>query len=409
LAACDRLGVAIVPRGGGTGLAGGAVPIHGEVIVSLERLRRVREVCPERWQMTVEAGVTTEHVKRLAAENGLYFPPDPGAAEQSHIGGNVATNAGGPHAFKYGPTGEWVLGLEVVLASGCVVELGGSLRKDVAGLRLADLLVGSEGTLGLITAVTLRLLPAREASLPIVGFFASDAAACHAVSSAVAYGTEPAALEFIDRAVMAEVGAAYPGRVPAGMAAVLADFDGSRPAAIAARAEFSALLEEASAVALDEPAGAVLWRWRDGISPVVSTIRGGKVSEDVAVPVDRLAEAVDRIRQIGSQHALPTYVWGHAGNGNLHPNFLVDPRASEEIVVAESAAACVFSLALELGGSISGEHGVGWLKRTQIDRQLSPEQREAQWAIKRALDPQGLLNPGKKLGDDPQRTSWLAA
>jgi glycolate oxidase subunit GlcD len=409
LAACGRLGVSIVPRGGGTGLAGGAVPVHGEVVVSLERLRRVREISPERWQMTVEAGVTTEHVKRLAAENGLYFPPDPGAGEQSHIGGNVATNAGGPHALKYGPTGDWVLGLEVVLASGEILQVGSGLRKDVTGLRLADLLIGSEGTLGLITAVTLRLLPAREASLPLVGFFASNEAACHAVSSAIAYGNEPAALEFIDLATMSEVGSAYPSRAPARVAAVLADFDGSHAEAAAARNEFSAVLEEASATALDEPVPALLWRWRDGISTAVSTIRGGKVSEDIAVPVDRLAEAVNRIHHIGSERELATYVWGHAGDGNLHPSFLVDPQEPEDIAAAEAAAVAVFALALELGGSASGEHGIGWLKRAQVERQLSLGQRQAQWAIKRALDPQELLNPGKKLGDDPQRTSRLAA
>ena len=249
---CYSHGVPIVPRGGGTGYAGGAVPLDGGVVISLERLDRVRSFDPLLWRIEVDAGVRTAELRRIAREGGLLFPPDPGAAEQSQIGGNVATNAGGPHAFKYGVTGAWVTGLEVVVPPGEVVQLGGALRKDVAGYDLKHLLVGSEGTLGVITAAWLRLTPAPEAAWPVIGFFDGVRGGVGAIERVVGSGLAAAALEYIDSETMRYAGASFPGEVPGGAFAVLAEADGSTDDAARIRADLLEVFGE-DALALYAP------------------------------------------------------------------------------------------------------------------------------------------------------------
>jgi glycolate oxidase subunit GlcD len=397
---CYEREVAIVPRGGGTGFAGGAVPIGGGVVVALERLARVRSFDPLLWRIQVEAGVRTADLRRIARESGLFFPPDPGAGEQSQIGGNIATNAGGPHAFKYGVTGTWVLGLEAVVAPGELISIGGAIRKDVAGYDLKSLLIGSEGTLGLITAAWLRLLPAPEAFLPVVAFYASTDGGCDAVERVVGSGLRVAALEYLDAGALAAAGAAFPGGVPNGAAfLVLAEADGSLFEAEALRSEVvEALADGALAVqSPDQEAIADLWRWRDGVSFAVRARLGGKVSEDVVVPLDRLREIVAGTVELGRRHGVEACSWGHAGDGNVHSSFLVSPDDAEGLARAEAAADDLFGLAISLGGSISGEHGTGWVKRGKLERQWSPRALELHRAVKRAWDPKGLLNPGKKV------------
>jgi glycolate oxidase subunit GlcD len=392
---CYERGVAVVPRGGGTGYAGGAVPFGG-VVVALERLTRVRSFEPLLWRIEVEAGLRTAEVRRLARESGLVFPPDPGAAEQSQIGGNVATNAGGPHAFKYGVTGAWVTGLEAVMAPGELLRLGGAVRKDVAGYDLKSLLVGSEGTLGIVTAASLRLLPAPEAAIPVVAFHADARAGCAALERVLGSGLLPAALEYLDAGTLRVAAPSYPGTVPAAAGfMVVAEADGSaEETARLAEALVEALADEALAVeVVRDPAP--LWRWREGVSLAVAARRGGKAGEDVVVPLDRLAEAVEATVEIGRRHGLEALSWGHAGDGNVHSNFLVADAA--ELARVEPAAAELFELALRLGGSISGEHGIGVTKRgLPLARALGPRGLELHRAIKAAFDPKGLLNPGKK-------------
>jgi len=398
---CYEHDVPIVPRGGGTGFAGGAVPLDGGVVLSLERLTRLRSFDPLLWRMNVEAGVRTAEVRRIARESGLLFPPDPGAAEQSQIGGNIATNAGGPHAFKYGTTGAWVTGLEAVVPPGELVAVGGPIRKDVAGYDLKDLLIGSEGTLGIVTAAWLKLLPAPEATLPVAAFYGGTAEGCAAIERIFGNGLRVAAIEFLDGPTLELVGAAFPGGVPAGAGfLVLSEADGTAIEAARLRDELKdALGEGALAIHSPDEPGAVaeLWRWRDGISFAVNTQRGGKLSEDIVVPLDRLAEAIEETLSIGARHGLAACSWGHAGDGNLHSTFLVSPEDENEIGRAEQAAEELFALAVRLGGSISGEHGVGWEKRGQLARQWSPRALELHAEIKHAFDPKGLLNPGKKL------------
>lgn len=402
---CYEHDVPVIPRGGGTGFAGGAVPLEGGVVVSLERLRGVRQLDPGLWRTSVEAGVSTADVRRRARESGLLFPPDPGAAEQSQIGGNIATNAGGPHAFKYGVTGAWVTGLEVALAPGELVTIGGPLRKDVAGYDLRSLLVGSEGTLGIITAAWLKLIPAPETSLPVVAFYTSAPDGCAAMEAVLANGLVPSALEYLDEATLAATSGAFPASVPGEARFMLiAEADGTSDEAARVRAELVEVLgERAASVHSPTDQGEVgqLWRWRDGASLAVTAYRGGKVSEDIVVPVDRLCEAIDGTLQIGQRHRLPACSWGHAGDGNLHSTFMVDPSNEAELGRAEAAAAELFSLAAQLGGSVSGEHGIGWVKRGTLERQWDPAALSMHEAVKRAFDPKGLLNPGKKLARVP--------
>jgi glycolate oxidase subunit GlcD len=396
---CYAHGVPIVPRGGGTGYAGGAVPLDGGVVISLERLDRVRSFDPLLWRIEVDAGVRTAELRRVAREGGLLFPPDPGAAEQSQIGGNVATNAGGPHAFKYGVTGAWVTGLEVVVPPGEVVQLGGALRKDVAGYDLKHLLVGSEGTLGVITAAWLRLTPAPEAAWPVIGFFDGVRGGVGAIERVVGSGLTAAALEYIDSETMRYAGASFPGEVPGGAFAVLAEADGSTDEAARIRADLLDVFGE-DALALYAPESpqeiAALWRWRDGLALVVDAQRGGKASEDIAVPLDRLGEAIEASLEVGRSFGIPACSWGHAGDGNLHTTFLLAGDDDRELELAPKLSEALFELALRLGGTISGEHGVGFVKRNWLAKQLGPRAFELHVAVKRAFDPQNLLNPGKK-------------
>ncbi len=390
----------IVPRGGGTGFSGGAVPVAGGIVVALERLTAIRAFDPLLWRIEAEAGVRTATVRRLARENGLTFPPDPGAAEQSQIGGNIATNAGGPHAFKYGVTGTWVTGLEAVVAPGEIVHVGGPIRKDVAGYDLKSLLIGSEGTLGIITAAWLRLLPAPETALPVVALYPGPRPGAEAIERVLGSGILPAALEFVDEGALAAAEPAFPGALPDHDAfMVIAEADGSEPEAHRIRDQLEQALGEAAfAVYAPTDRGEVerLWRWRDGISFAVTAQRGGKVSEDIVVPLDRLAEAIEETVAIGRRHDLPACSWGHAGDGNLHSTFLVSPADEPALERAGRAAADLFDLAVRLGGSVSGEHGTGWVKRGALARQWPEPALELHDAIKRALDPKGLLNPGKK-------------
>jgi glycolate oxidase subunit GlcD len=393
---CYEHDVPIVPRGGGTGYAGGAVPLDGGVVLSTARLSTVRSLDPGLWRMEAEAGVTTATVARRARESGLFFPPDPGAAEQSCLGGNIATNAGGPHTFKYGVTGTWVTGLEAVVAPGELVRVGGPVRKDVAGYDLRSLLVGSEGTLGIVTAAWLRLIPAPEAALPVVGAFADARGGAAALEAVLASGVVPAAIEFLDGATFAAARGSYPGGIPPGFLLV-AEADGTVEEARRGRNELAAALREAGALAVDEPDPEPFWRWRAGVSHAVTAQRGGKLSEDVAVPVDRLADVVEGTLEIGARHGLDACSWGHAGDGNVHATFLLDPGDAAQLDRARAAAEELFALAIALGGTVSGEHGVGLLKNGFLSRQWDASAVRLHRAIKDALDPKGLLNPGKKV------------
>lgn len=401
LAWCYEKGVPVTVRGGGTGLAGGAVP-DGGVVLSLERLDRVRSIDPELWRMEVEAGVRTATIHRLALENGLLFPPDPGASEQSTIGGNIATNAGGPHAFRYGVTGSWVTGIEAVVPPGEILVSGGPLRKNVAGLDLTDLMIGSEGTLGIVTSAWLRLVPAPAERGVVVGFYPDSNSGCDAIGLIMGSGIEPAALEFLDRGTLESSIGSFPATAPnAAGFAVIAETDGTATEVDRVAAELEEAMTEGALTApvriTDHVAIRDFWAWRDGVSIAVTAQRGGKISEDVVVPLESLAEAIEETVAIGERHGLPGCSWGHAGDGNLHSSFLVDLSDEEQMSRGNEAAAEIFEMAIRLGGSISGEHGIGSLKTAHVEEALGPVAVRLQAEIKRVFDPKLLLNPGKKI------------
>ncbi len=392
---CYSHDVPITPRGGGSGWAGGAVPLGSGIVLGLERLSAVRSFEPLQWRIEVEAGVTTATVHRLALENGLYFPPDPGAPEQSLIGGNVATNAGGPHCFKYGVTGAWVTGVEAVIAPGELIRVGGAARKDVAGYDLAALLTGSEGTLGVITSVSLRLIPTPEPSLPLAAFYPSVASGCEAIERVMAAGPVAAAIEYLDRATLAITGGGFPGELPAGAEFLLiVDCDSGQ----ADRDELLRALAEGALcapLAPDDPRA--LWRWREALGTSVSSEHGSKISDDIAVPLDRLADAIEQTIEIGERHGVAACSFGHAGDGNLHSTFMLDPDDELAVRRAMAAGDDLLAMAIELGGTISGEHGIGLAKNGWLHKQWGGPASRAHEAIKQALDPKNLMNPGKKL------------
>ena len=397
---CYENDVPLTARGGGTGLAGGAIPVQGGVVIGFERLNKVRQFDPLLWRIHVEAGVTTGDIQRLARENGLRFPPDPGAAEISQIGGNIACNAGGPHAFKYGVTGHWVTGIEAVIPPGEVVTFGGPIRKDVAGYDLKSLLVGSEGTLGLVTAAWLRLVPAPELELPVIGLYRDAEAGISAIERVLASGVVPAAVEYLDGGTLSYSGEAYPFDLPAEAAfMVITEADGAEAEARRVASELRDALAE-DAVTVHAPTApsdvADLWRWRGGAAFAILAQRGGAYSEDIAVPLDRLRDVARETLEIGARHDIPALSFGHAGDGNIHSTFLFSPEDLVEEQRADDACHELFELALRLGGTVTGEHGIGWLKRGQLEHQLGPAGYDLHVRLKQAFDPKNLLNPGKK-------------
>lgn len=399
LAWCYGHDVPLVPRGGGTGYAGGAVPFGG-VVCSLERLKAVRELEPLLWRVSLEAGVTTWELQRLARSNGLMFAPDPGAGEQSQIGGNISTNAGGPHAFKYGVVGQWVTGLEVVIPPGEVLPLGGAVRKDVAGYDLKSLVVGSEGTLGIVTAATLRLLPAPERVLPIAAFYSGVGEGCAAIETVIGTGLQVAALEYMEGTALGVNSVTFPVAAPEGAGfLVIAEADGAADEAERLRDELLEVLGE-KALAVHGPHVQAeidaLWRWRDGVR-AVTAVQGQEISTDVAVPVERLAESIEISLEVGARHGIEVCSWGHAGDGNLHTTYLYTLDGPGTGNAAHAAVDEFYEHVLAVGGTLAAEHGVGALKLAHLSEQFTPRRLELQEQIKRAFDPKGLLNPGKKL------------
>jgi glycolate oxidase subunit GlcD len=392
--------VPIVPRGAGTGYAAGASPSRGGVILSLARLNRVLGVETEALRLHAQAGAITAGIHAHAAASGLYYPPDPGSSSTCTIGGNVACNAAGPHTLRYGVTADFVAGVTAVLSDGRIVRLGEGGDTSASGL--LSLMVGSEGTLGVITEVLLRLVPAPKARSTLAAMFTSMDRAAAAVAEITAAGIVPAALEFLDAAALAAVRRAGGGDVGGDAAALLiVELEGD-PAAVGADTDAaSGAITRAGASQLQratEPGQAQrLWAARKAVSAAVAKVQIGKVNEDVVVPRDRVAELVAHTRTLGTKHQLQVVNFGHLGDGNVHATFLIDPRVAGERARADAAAGELFETVLSMGGSLSGEHGVGAAKLEYVERQLGPGTVELMRRIKGALDPHGVLNPGKKV------------
>ena len=385
--------IPVVPRGAGTGLSGGASAVDGAITLSTERMRTIT-IDPTAMVAVVQPGLLNAEVKTAAREHRLWYPPDPSSFEICSIGGNLATNAGGLCCVKYGVTTDYVLGLEVVLADGRAVRLGGRTIKDVAGYDLKRLFVGSEGTLGIITEATLRLRPLPPPSTTIIGTFADVVTAGEAVI-AVMSGVRPAALELMDAAAVAAVEAVRPmGLDPAIGAPLLAQVDGAPDEAATVVACFEAAGASYVAVSNNPEEGELLMGARRMAIPCVERL-GTVLIEDISVPIPRIPELVAAVVAIAERHATAIPVIGHAGDGNLHPLVTFDATDPEATARAEAAFGDVMDVALALGGTVTGEHGVGTLKARHLARQLGPDVMEITRAVKAALDPHGILNPGK--------------
>ncbi|WP_068255101.1 FAD-linked oxidase C-terminal domain-containing protein [Janibacter corallicola] len=402
--------VPVVPQGARTGLSGGANAVPGCLLLSVERMDRVLTIDPAERTVTVEPGIINADLKSAVAEHGLSYPPDPGSVAISSIGGNVATNAGGLCCVRYGVTRDYVRRLRVVLADGTLTTLGTTTAKGVAGLDLCGLLVGSEGTLGVVVEVTLRLVPALPEAVTAVATFPDIRAAASTVADLMASGAQPSLVESMDRAtlqILAEVGYGDVGADAGAMLLVQSDGGGSLAAA---QAEVEALGEFARAhgaldVAVsDDPAdSADLVQMRRMAQPSFETWAqshgGGQLLDDVCLPRTRLPEFYDRLEDVREESGLTIAVAAHAGDGNTHPSVFFDSSDPGSVARAELAFDRIMEIGLELGGTITGEHGVGHLKRRWLARELDEGNRQVHRAVKAALDPLGILNPGKMLQD----------
>ena len=395
LRVANRLGVGVVTRGAGTGLSGGSVAVDGCITLSTERMRRI-EIDPAAMLAVVQPGALNVEVKEDAAAHDLWYPPDPSSFEICSIGGNLATNAGGLCCVKYGVTTDYVLGLEVVLADGTVARLGGRTIKDVAGLDLKRLFVGSEGTLGVITEATLRLRPRPPAPATVVATFADPVHAGRAVRAVMAE-LRPSALELMDRAAVAAVEAARPMGLDTSVGALLlgqSDAGDDTAARIAAHAEAAGATYVA--VTDDPDEGELLMAARRMAIPCVERL-GSVLIEDVGVPIPKIPDLLAAVADVAARFDTAIPVIGHAGDGNFHPLVTFDPGDDDATARAEHAFNAVMDAALQLGGTITGEHGVGSLKVGHLAAQLGPEVLELSQRVKSALDPQRILNPGKWL------------
>jgi len=390
----------VVPQGARTGLAGAANAVDGCIVVCLERMDRILRLDPAEQLAVVQPGVVNATLQEAAGEHGLFFPPDPSSFRESTIGGNVATGAGGMRCLKYGVTREAVRGLEVVLADGEVLRTGTSTAKGVAGYDLTRLFVGSEGTLGVVTEATLTLRPLPEPALTLAAVFPSTHAAMAAVATIMASGQPPSLLEFLDRETVRAVQAYRDLGLPTDTGALLVAQSDRGPHAPEDLEAMAAVCREAGAldlaVASDATESELLLEARRLVHWGVDAL-GSTLVEDVCVPRARLVDLVDGLARIGEEQGVLITCAGHAGDGNMHPTVVFERGDADVERRAYAAFGAVMELGLSLGGTITGEHGVGVLKREWLERELSPTALRVQRAIKHTLDPLGVLNPGKVL------------
>lgn len=399
-------GVPVVARGAATGLAGGSVPPAGAIVLNLSRMRRLVEIDPADGVVVVEPGVVTADLHAAVEAHGLFYPPDPASLRQCTIGGNLACNAGGPRCLKYGVTRDYVRGLTVVLADGTAIEVGGRTLKSSTGYALPQLFVGSEGTLGVITEATLRVIPLPRGRGAALAFFPAIEAAIDTVTEMFVAGVEPSSLELFDRETLNLVedrlGVGFPRDVEA---ALLIETDaleegGARAALQVATDTTRRHGAVEVRVAESEAEADLLWQARRSVSGALGRIAPRKLGEDIVVPRSRIPEMVRAVRAIAEDVGLRIPLFGHAGDGNLHPNILFHRETEEELRKVQAAAVAIFEKAIELGGALSGEHGVGTLKREFLARNLGAPAVDTMRRIKAALDPENVLNPGKVLPSD---------
>ncbi|MCR4301401.1 MAG: FAD-binding protein [Sulfuricaulis sp.] len=397
---CNQDNVPLVARGRGTGTTGSAIPVRGGLVLSLERMDRIVGMDAANRVMRVEPGTINQAIQDEAAKHGYFWPPDPTSAGYCTVGGNIALNAAGPRALKYGTTRENVLGLVAVTGKGDEIHTGTYTTKGVVGYDLTRLIIGSEGTLAIVTEATLRLTPLPESRRTLQAVYASVRTAATAVARIMSQPITPCALEFVDAAAIEMIRNYSKATLPKGAGALLmVELDGSEAAmdaavesvSIAARGD--GLLNLAAARTREE--AAELWATRKALSPALRNIAPNKLNEDVVVPVSRIPELIEGLENLSREYRIPIVNFGHAGNGNIHVNLLYDTQNPEQEKNARPCLSRVFDLVLALGGTLSGEHGIGVEKRDYINRAIDPVTLELMRAIKRQFDPKGLLNPDK--------------
>ncbi len=399
---CASHRVPVVPRGGGTGYTGGSVPMHGGVVLSLERMNRILELDEENLVVVVEPNVVTGTIQDAVEKVGLFYPPDPASLRISVIGGNVAECAGGPRAFKYGTTKQYVLGLQAVLPNGDIIETGGKVVKNVVGYDLTHLLVGSEGTLAVITRIILRLVPKPPVQSTLRATFRTIDEAVQAVSNVIKMRVVPAAVELIDGDSLEAVAKYLDGRslAPEGTGALLLlEVDGLAEAVAEEATRCEQACRDAGATGIlrarDEAERQEIWRVRRELSDALKVITPIKFNHDVVVPKGRIPQLFRLVDGLKKTYRLRIPCFGHAGDGNIHVNIMVAPEDDDEMSRAHEAERALFEGVVALEGSISGEHGIGFAKAKYLPLELDPQTIAVMKRVKAAFDPEGLLNPGK--------------
>jgi glycolate oxidase len=398
LANIDRFNV--IPRGSGTGMTGGSLPVEGGVVLAMGRFNRIIEIDKDNLIAHVEPGVVTGHFHRAVESEGLFYPPDPSSSDFSTLGGNLAECAGGPRAVKYGVTRDYVLGLEAVLPTGEIIHSGVKTAKGVVGYDLTRLLIGSEGTLGIITRITLKLLPLPEAVMAMTAIYGHIETAAETVSEIIRCGIIPRTIEFMDNASIRCVERHLRMNLPVeAEALLLIEVDGKTE-------EVEILIERlrtlcasqgaiSTKIARDKEELSELWKARKAISPALFQYGPDKINEDIVVPRSKIPDMVKKIETLKESTGLTMVSFGHAGDGNIHFNIMLDKRNQDELKKAEAAIDVLFEHTLELGGTISGEHGVGITKAPYIAKEIGSVELNLMKKIKKVFDPNGLLNPGK--------------
>lgn len=411
---CYQENIPVTPRGAGTGLTGGALPVCGGVVLSLERLNQVLHLDKENLQVMVEPNVLTQELQELVQAAGLYYPPDPASRGSCSIGGNVATNAGGPRAVKYGVVKDYVLNLEIVLPTGDIIWTGANTLKNSTGYNLTQLIVGSEGTLGVITKIVLKLIPYPKHQLLLLASFASIETACKGVVAISKIGITPSALEFMERKAL-ELAANYVGQeanlAPEVQAQLLIEVDGKYLESLYLDCEqIDQILKPLGCLELlfaeDQTTKDKLWTLRRHLNPAVKKYATAVKKADTVVPRATLPQLLVGIHAIAEQYGLSAVNYGHAGDGNVHVTLMREKQSQEEWAIKMPPALwAIFELVVQLGGTISGEHGIGWTQRPYLPLVFSQVELDLMQQIKQVFDPKGLLNPAKLWEDQSPPTT----
>ncbi|AZV41953.1 FAD-binding oxidoreductase [Peribacillus asahii] len=404
----NQEGIPIYPRGQSTSLSGGPLPVQGGIVIDLSVMNDILDIDEEDLVAVVSPGVLTSAIHKAAEEKGLMYPPDPSSSHVSTIGGNMAENSGGPRGLKYGVTKDYVIGLEVITPEGEIIQTGGRTVKNVTGYDLTKLIVGSEGTLGIITKAILRLIPKPPATATLMAIFSNLVDAGRAISNILSSGILPSKMELMDQASIIAVENYQPMGLPKDAEAIiLLELDG-HPLALQdeiIQAERLCYVVGASQVKIpkNDMEKEEIWRARKLVSPAIVRIKPTKISEDATVPRSKIPEMCERLQEIKRRYQVHLVLFGHAGDGNLHPNIICDKSDAEEMERVEKAVAEIFTAAVELGGTLSGEHGIGNMKAPFMEMELGTVGLDMMKRIKKAWDPNNIMNPGKIFPEPGQK------